>query len=163
MTPRIDVGAVAPEALNGLHASTGYLQRQSGLEPALLDLVSLRASQMNGCAFCMAMHVLEAKERGERDERLHGLIAWREAGWYTERERAALAWTEAVTDITHGHVDDDVYAAARAVFSEHELVALNLAVVTINSWNRFSIPFRMPPEAAPAVIAALGGRERTPA
>lgn len=118
---------------------------------------------MNGCAFCVAMHVQEAKEDGERDERLNGLIAWREAGWYSDRERAALAWTEAVTDIARGHVTDEVYAAARAVFGERELVDLNLAVATINSWNRFSIAFRMPPELAPAVIEALRARERTPA
>jgi AhpD family alkylhydroperoxidase len=163
MTPRINYAAVAPQALAGLYASAGYLHHQTSLEPALLNLVFLRASQMNGCAFCVAMHVQEAKEDGERDERLHGLIAWREAGWYSDRERAALAWTEAVTDIARGHVTDEVYAAARAVFGERELVDLNLAVATINSWNRFSIAFRMPPELAPAVIEALRARERTPA
>jgi AhpD family alkylhydroperoxidase len=163
MTPRIDYAAVAPQALASLYASAGYLRHQTSLEPALLNLVFLRASQMNGCAFCVAMHVQEAKEDGERDERLHGLVAWREAGWYSERERAALAWTEAVTDIARGHVGDEVYAAARAVFDERELVDLNLAVATINSWNRFSIAFRTPPELAPTVIDALRARERTPA
>jgi AhpD family alkylhydroperoxidase len=163
LTSRIEYAAVAPEALTGLYAASRYLRRQTTLEPALVHLVFLRASQMNGCAFCIAMHVQEAREDGERDERLHGLVAWREAGWYSERERAALAWTEAVTDLAHGHVGDEVYDAARAVFSERELVDLTLAVATINSWNRFSIAFRMPPERAPEVVAALRGLERTPA
>lgn len=159
IAPRLDYATLAPGALAGLYAAGRYLREETTLEPALRHLVTLRASQMNGCAFCIAMHVQEAKEDGERDERLHGLIAWREASWYSERERAALAWTEAVTDIAHGHVGDEVYAQARAVFSERELVDLNLAVATINSWNRFAIAFRVPPEHAPAVVAALRQRE----
>jgi AhpD family alkylhydroperoxidase len=122
--------------------------RKSALEPALLHLVDLRASQMNGCAFCLAMHWREAKESGVDDDRINGLPAWREAPWYSARERAALAWTEAVTDVARTHVPDDVYDEARAAFSERELVDLTLAVATINAWNRFAIAFRSPPETA---------------
>jgi AhpD family alkylhydroperoxidase len=160
MTPRVEYAEVAPEALAGLFAAGNYMRTRTTLEPGLLHLVTLRASQINGCAFCIAMHVLEAKEDGERDERLHGLIAWREAGWYTQRERAALAWTEAVTTLGEGHVPDDVYEQARAAFGERELVDLTLAVAVINSWNRFSIAFRMPPERAPEVVAAMRERVR---
>jgi AhpD family alkylhydroperoxidase len=160
MTPRLEYAQVAPEALSGLFAAGNYLRTRTTLEPGLLHLVTLRASQINGCAFCIAMHVLEAKEDGERDERLHGLIAWREAGWYAQRERAALAWTEAVTTLGDGHVPDEVYAQARAAFGERELVDLTLAVAIINSWNRFSIAFGMPPERAPEVVAALRERVR---
>jgi AhpD family alkylhydroperoxidase len=159
-TPRINYAQVAPGALTGLYAAGHYLRTQTTLEPALIHLVFLRASQINGCAFCVAMHVLEAKEDGERDERLHGLIAWHEAGWYSERERAALAWTEAVTELGETHVPDDVFARARAAFSERELIDLTLAVATINSWNRFSIAFRIPPESAPDVVATLRERAR---
>jgi AhpD family alkylhydroperoxidase len=160
MTPRIEYDKVAPGALNGLFASNDYLRTHSTLEPGLLHLVFLRASQINGCAFCTAMHVLEAKDDGERDERLHGLVAWHEAGWYSERERAALAWTEAVTRIADGHAPDDAFARARATFTEKELVDLTLAITLINSWNRLSIAFRMPPERAPDVVAAMRERAR---
>jgi len=158
MTPRIEYAQVAPGALAGLYSASHYLRTQTSLEPRLVHLVFLRASQINGCAFCVAMHVLEAKEDGERDERLHGLVAWHEAGWYSERERAALAWTEAVTKLGEAHVPDDVFGRARASFSEKELVDLTLAIATINTWNRFSIAFRIPPERAPEVIAALRQR-----
>jgi alkylhydroperoxidase family enzyme len=115
---------------------------------------------MNGCAFCIAMHWREAKEAGMDDDRLHGLVAWREAPWYSDRERAALAWTEAVTDVMHSQLPDDLYVEARTAFSERELVDLTLAINTINSWNRFAIAFRTPPESAAGVLEAL--RARTP-
>src|SRR5919198_2756433 len=105
----------------------------------LLELVKMRASQINGCAFCLDMHSKDARARGESEQRLYLLNAWREAPFYTERERAALAWTEAVTLITDGHVPDDVYDEVRAHFSEKELADLTLAVATINAWNRLSI------------------------
>lgn len=155
MTQRLAYGSAAPGVLKPLYDATRYLHSSATLEPALLHLVFLRSSQMNGCAFCIAMHWREAKEDGLSDDQLYGLPAWREASWYSARERAALAWTEALTDVAHSHVPDDVYAEARGAFSERELVDLTLAVTTINSWNRFAIAFRTPPESAPDVIAAL--------
>jgi AhpD family alkylhydroperoxidase len=116
-----------------------------GLERPLLDLVRLRASQLNGCAFCIDMHWKDLRAAGEREQRLYGLDAWRETPFYSERERAALAWTEAVTFITDGHVPDDVYAQARQHFGEAELADLTLAVVAINGWNRLAISFRSVP------------------
>jgi AhpD family alkylhydroperoxidase len=115
----------------------------SSLEPALLNLVRMRASQINGCAFCLDMHSKDARAAGEKEQRLYMLEAWRETSVYTDRERAALAWTEAVTRVTDGHVPDDVYAEASEHFTEQELVALTLAVVAINSFNRLNVAFRM--------------------
>ena len=152
--PRLEYNGIAPEALRSLYAAEQYLA-SSPLEPALRHLVKLRASQINGCAFCIALHVIEAEHDGEESKRLHGLVAWREAPWYSARERAALAWTEALTLVADGHVPDDVYAAASGVFSEHELVDLTLAITTINAWNRFAIAFRTPPDFAPALFAQL--------
>ncbi|HWH68738.1 MAG TPA: carboxymuconolactone decarboxylase family protein [Candidatus Sulfotelmatobacter sp.] len=113
-----------------------------GLPENLLHLLKLRVSQINGCAYCIDMHSKDLRAAGESEQRLYLLDAWREAPFYTERERAALAWAEAVTLVTEGHVPDDVYEQARAQFSEEELVNLTMAVVTINSWNRLSIAFR---------------------
>lgn len=152
---RIAPASVAPEALRPLYAAGSYLRTSGAIESSLLHLVDLRASQMNGCAFCIAMHWREAKESGLSDDHLHGLPAWRETPWYSERERAALAWTEALTDIAGSHVPDEVYEQARKVFSDRELVDLTLAITTINSWNRIQIAFRVNPETAPAVIASM--------
>jgi AhpD family alkylhydroperoxidase len=123
-----------------------YLAK-TDLEPALLDLVKLRASQINGCAYCIDMHWKDARARGESEQRLYGLGAWRESPFYSERERAALAWTEAVTLISHDHAPDAVYEQARAQFSEKELVDLTTAIVAINGWNRLAISFRTVPGA----------------
>jgi AhpD family alkylhydroperoxidase len=117
----------------------------SGLEPTLQELVKLRVSQINGCAFCIDLHFREATAKGERPERLYLLDAWREAPVYTPRERAALGWAEAVTLVSQTHVPDDVYAEARRHFDEAGLVNLTLAVVAINGWNRFAIGFRAQP------------------
>ena len=117
----------------------------SGLEPSLQELIKLRVSQINGCAFCIDMHFREAKAKGEKEERLYLLDAWRESPVYTDRERAALGWAEAVTLVSQTHVPDDVFREARTHFDETELVNLTLAVVAINGWNRFSIGFRVPP------------------
>lgn len=155
MTQRLAYATVAPEALRPLYQATRYLHSSVMLEPALLHLLYLRASQINGCAFCIAMHWREAKEDGIEDDRLHGLVAWREAPWYSERERAALAWTEALTEIARTHAPDDVYDEVRSAFSEREVVDLTLAITTINAWNRFAIAFRTPPETAADVIASL--------
>ena len=155
MKERIAPASVAPEALRPLYVAGRYLRSSGSIEPALLHLVDLRASQMNGCAFCIAMHWREAKESGLSDDHLHGLPAWRETPWYSERERAALTWTEALTDVTNGHVPDEVYEQAHRAFSDRELVDLTLAITTINAWNRFQIAFRANPETAPAVIESL--------
>jgi AhpD family alkylhydroperoxidase len=165
VTERIAPASVAPEALRSLYVAGNHLRTSGVIESPLLNLVYLRASQMNACAFCIAMHWREAKEAGLSDDHLHGLPAWRETPWYSERERAALAWTEALTDIAHSHVPDDVYAQAHSVFTDRELVDLTLAVTLINSWNRFQIAFRVNPETAPEVIAALkkAAEPRTPA
>lgn len=128
-------------------ALEGYVRKSSGLEPSLLSLVRMRASQINGCAFCLDMHSKDARAEGETEQRLYCLPAWRETPFYSDRERAALAWAEAVTLISETHVPDDVFEEARKYFSEEELAQLTLAVVTINGWNRFSIAFRAVPGA----------------
>ncbi|MBN1239637.1 MAG: carboxymuconolactone decarboxylase family protein [Gammaproteobacteria bacterium] len=122
----------------------GAVVRRSSLERELLELVKVRASQINGCGFCLDMHTKDARAQGETEQRLYLLAAWREANVYSDRERAALAWTEAVTRLEHQEVPDTAYEQARSQFSEEELVALTLAVVEINGWNRFSIAFRNP-------------------
>jgi AhpD family alkylhydroperoxidase len=113
-----------------------------GLEAALLELIKMRASQINGCAYCLDMHSKDARAAGETEQRLYLLSAWRESPFYTSRERAALAWTEAVTLVSHTHVPDDVYQLAREQFSEVELVNLTMAIIAINGWNRLEIGFR---------------------
>jgi AhpD family alkylhydroperoxidase len=116
----------------------------SGLEPALLDLVKLRASQINGCAYCIDMHWKDARTRDASEQRLYGLDAWQEAPYYSPRERAALAWAEAVTRIGDTHAPDDVFQELTRHFQEAEIVALTFALVAINGWNRLSIAFRAP-------------------
>lgn len=115
-----------------------------GLEHSLMELVKIRASQMNGCAYCLDMHTKDARAMGETEQRIYALNAWREAPFYTDRERAALDWTEAVTRVGDTHVPDSVYDSTRKQFSETEIVALTFAVVAINSWNRLAISFRFP-------------------
>jgi AhpD family alkylhydroperoxidase len=144
MEPRIDYNSVAPEALKAMYGLESYVRR-SGLEPSVIELIKLRASQINGCAYCIDMHTKDARARGETEQRLYLLSAWREAPFYTNRERAALEWTEAVTLVADGHVPDDVYERVREQFSEKEMVNLTMAVVAINSWNRLAISFRAVP------------------
>jgi AhpD family alkylhydroperoxidase len=144
MHSRMEYLKVAP----GVSQAMSQLERQvreSGLEAPLLELVKTRASQINGCAFCLDMHTKDARARGETEQRLYALSAWRETPFYTDRERAALAWTEAVTLVSETHVPDDVYEQARAQFSEEELANLTLAIIAINGWNRFAISFRTVP------------------
>jgi len=143
MEPRIDYTKVAPGAFQAMLGLGKYL-RQTGLEPALLDLVKLRVSQINGCAYCIDMHWKDLRAEGENEQKLYGLDAWAESPYYTDRERAALAWTEAVTRLEDGHVSDPVYHVARRFFSEKELADLTLCIVAINGWNRFNIAFRAP-------------------
>ena len=120
------------------------LPSDSGLEPDLLELVKMRASQINGCAFCLDMHTKDARAMGESEQRLYLLPAWRETELYTERERAALAWTEALTDMAEDRVPDEVFSAVRPHFTDDELAYLTLAVIAINSFNRFNVAFRLP-------------------
>lgn len=139
---RIDFKARVPAAYRAMLALEAYVHNHAGLEASLLELVKMRASQLNGCAFCIDMHSKDARAGGESEQRLYLLPAWREAPFFTERERAALAWTEAVTLVGENHVPDDVYELARSSFSEEELVNLTMAVVVINGWNRLEVSFR---------------------
>jgi len=141
MTTGIEFTKAAPQAAAAMFGLERYL-RSSGLEASLLNLVRLRASQINGCAYCLDMHSKEARAAGEAEQRIYVLDAWREAPFYSARERAALAWTEALTLVSRDRVPDDVYEMARAQFSERELVDLSLAVVAINGWNRLVIGLR---------------------
>jgi AhpD family alkylhydroperoxidase len=141
MQPRIDYHK-APSGAKKVMLDLQHYVDHCGLEPALLELVKLRASQINGCAFCIDMHTKDARVMGETEQRLYGLSAWQEAPFYTERERAVLAWTEAVTLVADSHVPDGVYAHVRQHVSEQELVNLTLAAVAINGWNRLAISFR---------------------
>lgn len=141
---RIEYGKVVPDVYKAMMCLEHQVQK-SGLESSLLDLVKMRASQLNGCAFCIDMHSKDARARGESEQRLYELDAWRETSFYTEREKAALTWTEAVTLITNGHVPDQVYEEVRNQFGDAELVNLTLAIVAINGWNRLGIAFRADP------------------
>jgi len=144
----------APDTMKALMALETQIQ-SSGLEQSLIELVKTRASQINGCAFCINMHTQDARKRGETEQRLYLLDAWREAPVYTDRERAALAWTEAVTLISETHAPDDVYNEVRAHFSEAETVNLTTLIGTINTWNRLSISFRaVPPVRVSAAATA---------
>jgi AhpD family alkylhydroperoxidase len=153
MTSRIEYNKVAPGAYRAMFSLEKYIHG-CGLEAPLLELVKMRASQINGCAFCLDMHSKDARAAGETEQRLYLLNAWREAPFYTERERAALAWTEALTLISENHVPDEVYNEARQYFSEQELVNLSLAVIAINGWNRLAISFRSEVGAYQPVMAA---------
>jgi AhpD family alkylhydroperoxidase len=155
MTPRIDIlKAVNLKAIQPMLALQAFVD-SSGLEARLLYLVKMRASQINGCAYCLDMHSKDARATGESEQRLYALNAWRETPFFSDRERAALDWTEALTLVSDTHVPDEVFAAARAHFEENELVNLTLAVMAINSWNRLSIAFRaVPGEYKPHVQAA---------
>ncbi len=144
MQEHIIYAKVAPGGVQAIRQLEDYV-KTSGLEPSLLELVRLRASQINGCAFCIDMHTKDARVEGESEQRLYGLSAWRESPFYTEREKAALAWTEAITVISEQKVPGEVYERARKQFSEKELVDLTFAVIAINSWNRLAIPFHTPP------------------
>ena len=144
MQSRLDAQKVAPGVYEAMLALETHVHR-SGLEPSLLELVRMRASQINGCAYCLDMHSKDARARGESEQRLYALNAWRETPFFTDRERAALAWTEAITLISQGHAPDEVYAEAKAQFTEAELANLTLAIVSINGWNRLAIGFRAVP------------------
>jgi AhpD family alkylhydroperoxidase len=141
MTQRIDYKRVAPEAYKAMLGIENYV-RASGLEHSLLELLKTRVSQINGCAHCLDMHTKEARAAGETEQRLHLLPAWREAPCYSDRERAALAWAEALTQLSANGVPDELYAGVRRHFDEKALVDLTLAIIGINGWNRLAVPFR---------------------
>jgi AhpD family alkylhydroperoxidase len=143
MEQRLDYPKLAPEAARAMYSLAASL-KGSGLEPSLVELVKIRASQINGCAFCIDMHTKDARAAGETEQRIYALNAWRETPFFTDRERAALAWAEAVTQIGGG-VSDDLFEETRRQFSEKELVDLTWSVAAINAWNRIAISFRSVP------------------
>ena len=144
MTARVDIrrylGSKAGQAMLALEAAVD----ESGLERRLIDLVKVRGSQINGCAYCIDMHTKDARAAGETEQRLYALDAWRETPFFSDRERAALEWTENITRLAETHVPDEVFERVKQQFSETELVSLTLAAVTINGWNRFAVAFRAP-------------------
>ncbi|MGI9025805.1 MAG: carboxymuconolactone decarboxylase family protein [Burkholderiaceae bacterium] len=140
MTPRLDFLQASPDAIKAM-MGLNFVD-QSGLDHRLLELVKMRTSQLNGCAYCLDMHSKDARAQGETEQRLYALDAWHEAPFYSDSERAALAWTEAVTQVDQGHVPDALYEEARKHFGERELTNLTLAIVVTNGWNRLCIAFR---------------------
>ncbi|HLN74534.1 MAG TPA: carboxymuconolactone decarboxylase family protein [Prolixibacteraceae bacterium] len=144
MKERLNYSKVAPNALKAMHELEKYVHG-SGLERSLYELVKIRASQINGCAYCIDMHTKDARKAGETEQRLYALSAWRETPFYSQRERAALAWTETLTMISENNVPDSIYESVREYFDENEIVALTMAIVAINGWNRLAIGFRTVP------------------
>lgn len=145
MEARMDVYKLAPGAYKAMSALQTFVN-ESGLDKTLGELIKIRASQINGCAFCLNMHTKEARKMGETEQRIYGLSAWHEAPYYTDKERAALALTEAVTLVASSRVPDDVYNAALAVFTPEEVAVILMAIVTINSWNRIAVTSRTLPQ-----------------
>lgn len=141
MTPRLNYYKAAPESINAVMELEKHVV-SSGLEASLIELVKTRASQINGCAYCIHMHTRDARKHGETEERLYLLNAWRESPLYTARERAALAWTEALTLVAETHAPDEAWEAVCAEFSDAEIVKLTVLIGTINTWNRVAIGFR---------------------
>src|SRR5439155_9114308 len=162
MSPRIPYHKIAPEAFKAMLALDRSLHQASDIEPALAHLVKLRASQINGCAYCIDMHAKDLLAAGETAQRIYGLDAWRESPYYTDRERAALDWTEALTRIADTHADDQIYEKVKSHFTDKELVDLTWTIAAINAWNRVAIAMRSPagtyqppkPTTAPARITA---------
>ncbi|HLT80733.1 MAG TPA: carboxymuconolactone decarboxylase family protein [Cyclobacteriaceae bacterium] len=144
MKERLNYKDVSPDAIKAMRGVEKYV-RESGLERSLYELVKIRASQINGCAYCIDMHTKDARIAGETEQRIYALSAWRETPFYSERERAALAWTEALTLISENDVPDDLYETVSKQFSEKEMVDLTMAIIAINGWNRLAISFRTVP------------------
>jgi AhpD family alkylhydroperoxidase len=144
MHERIKYTEIAPDGYRAMSGLEHYA-RSSGIESSLLELVKFRASQINGCAYCLDMHSKDARANGETEQRLYTLTAWHETPFFSERERAALEWTEAVTLVSETHIPDELYERVRKHFTEKELVDLTLAIITINGWNRLAISFRTVP------------------
>jgi AhpD family alkylhydroperoxidase len=147
MEARLNAQQASPAAYAAMIGLEMFVRKASKLEPSLVELVKVRASQINGCAYCIDIHTKDARSEGETEQRLYALTSWRETPFFTARERAALAWTESLTLIAEGHVLDDIYEFAKQSFSDEELVNLTLAVITINGWNRLAISFRSVPGA----------------
>jgi AhpD family alkylhydroperoxidase len=165
--PRLPYPKLAPDAYKALQSLGHYLRTATTLEPVLLGLVDLRASQLNRCGFCIGMHTQELKHAHEPDSRINAVANWRESDAFTPRERAALAWTEEITNIQDGHASDEAYAAVTEYFKDKDLVDLTFAIATINAWNRLAIAFRAewnpsirpgtsPAKEEPAATAATG-------
>lgn len=144
MTQRLKYENVAPEALKGMMELEKYVAN-SGLELSLYELIKIRASQINRCAYCLDMHTKDARKAGETEQRLYMLPAWRKTSFFSERERAALAWTEAMTEISQSEISDSLYQEVSGNFSEKEMMALSMAIIAINGWNRLAISFRKEP------------------
>jgi AhpD family alkylhydroperoxidase len=144
MKSRLDYAAAAPGALKAMLGLEHYAANSS-IEHSLYELVKTRASQINGCGYCLDMHTKDARKAGETEQRLYALSAWRETPFFTERERAALAWTEAITLVANGSISDELYERVSKHFNEREIVDLTMAVIVINGWNRLAIPFRTVP------------------
>jgi AhpD family alkylhydroperoxidase len=142
--PRVNYQQASPQGVQAMYQLERVV-RNSGLDRKMLELIKTRASQMNGCAFCIDMHTKDARQLGETEQRLYGLSAWRETPFYTDKERAALTWTEALTNIQDGHAPDDVFEEVSRHFEQTELMNLTLAIITINAWNRIAIGFRLVP------------------
>lgn len=158
MQARIDYTKTAPDVQKLMRGLEHYVH-QAGLDRKLVELVKLRASLINGCAYCVDMHTKVARSIGETEQRLYAVSLWREAPFYTDRERAALAWTEAVTLVSVDQVPDETYELARAQFSEKELIDLTVAIVAINGWNRFAVAFRTVPGTFQVGVPAPGDQE----
>ena len=144
MPERLNYAKAFPEGIHALRALEKAI-RESGLDPRLIELVKTRASQLNGCAYCIDMHTKDARAAGETEQRLYGLSAWRETPFFSSRERAALAWTEAITNIQQGHASDEAYEEVRKEFDDASLARLTMAITQINTWNRIAIAFRAEP------------------
>ncbi|HEX7103361.1 MAG TPA: carboxymuconolactone decarboxylase family protein [Nitrolancea sp.] len=144
MEPRLNYGKAAPGATRAMSALENYV-RESGLERSLLELVKIRSSQINGCAYCLDMHTKDARANGETEQRIYTLSAWRETPFFSDRERAALLWAETLTTLSQNDVPDDVFEAVHAHFNDEEMVNLTMAIIAINGWNRLAVPFRSVP------------------
>ena len=164
--PRVDFQRIAPEAVRAQLGLEAYVHG-SGLEPSLIHLVKLRASMVNGCAYCVDMHTKDARFANETEQRLYAVSVWHDTPFFTPRERAALSWTDALTDLAHRDVTDDLFHEVRSRFSERELVDLTMVVVTINGWNRLAVGFRTPVGSYVAgsrgKVAAAAGPQRASA
>jgi AhpD family alkylhydroperoxidase len=142
---RIDYYKLAPDAVKAMLSLESYVTK-SGLEKSLIELIRLRASQINGCSYCVDVHTTDAKKAGESERRLHSVVVWKESPFFTDRERAAFAWTEAVTLLSVDYAPDDVYQETLKHFSEKEMIDLTMVIITINSWNRLAVSFRKLPK-----------------
>ncbi|HVT13893.1 MAG TPA: carboxymuconolactone decarboxylase family protein [Fimbriimonadaceae bacterium] len=148
----MDYAALAPDALNRIYALQNYVDAHTGLDHKLLRLMQLRASQINGCAFCMHLHVLELQDLGETQIRIDCVGAWEETDLYTDKEKAALAWTESLTLLSQTHAPDEIFEEIRRNFTEKEVVDLTLAISLINVWNRLAVGLRQDPALAPVLL-----------